>query len=156
MEKLILNHSIGSNCTEFLNGPLDSYFFKLTLGSHCLAHCFWIVDFKNHPDSVILQKCRLFSIQGFKHNSTHMSSLDLTPNLFLNVYYTKGKRLQFLDSLSYYKIKKLHCRINFSTMGKTTSTVDFKQISNVMESSAKIINGKKTLTIFAKHSTTDI
>ena len=41
-------------------------------------------------------------------------------------------------------------------MGKTTSTVDFEQISNVMESSAKIINGKKTLTIFAKHFTIDI
>ena len=41
-------------------------------------------------------------------------------------------------------------------MGKTTSTVDFEQISNVMESSAKIINNKKTLTIFAKHFTIDI
>ena len=57
-------------------------------------------------------------------------------------------------------------------MGKTTCTVDFEQISNVflmtaeaylepyqtskMESSTKIINGKKTLTIFAKHSTLDI
>ena len=30
--KLILNYLIGSNCQEFRNGLLDSYFFKLTLG----------------------------------------------------------------------------------------------------------------------------
>ena len=57
-------------------------------------------------------------------------------------------------------------------MGKTTCTLDFEQTSNIflmtaeaylepyqtskMESSTKIIKGKKTLTIFAKHSTLDI
>ena len=31
-------------------------FFKLILGSDCWKLCFWRVDFKKHPDSVILQK----------------------------------------------------------------------------------------------------
>ena len=39
-EKLILNHLIGNNCPEFPNGLLDSYFFKLNLGSDCSELCF--------------------------------------------------------------------------------------------------------------------
>ena len=35
MEKLILNHLTENNCTEFLDGRLDSYFLKLTLRSDC-------------------------------------------------------------------------------------------------------------------------
>ena len=31
-----LNHLIGNNCSEFRNGRLDIYLFKLTLGSDCL------------------------------------------------------------------------------------------------------------------------
>ena len=46
MGKLILNHLIGNICSEFRNGLLDSYFFKLTLGSDCLELCFWRVVFK--------------------------------------------------------------------------------------------------------------
>ena len=37
MVKLTLNRWIGNSCPEFRNGLLDSYFFKLTLGSDCLS-----------------------------------------------------------------------------------------------------------------------
>ena len=40
MGKLILNHLIGNNYPEFRSGLLDSYFFKLTLGSDYLELCF--------------------------------------------------------------------------------------------------------------------
>ena len=104
--KLILNHLILNNCTELRNRLLDSYFLKLTLGSDCLEHCFWIENLKNYPDSAILQKCQLLSIPGFKHNSTHMSSLDLTQNLFLNVYYTKKLTLAVLRLRVIFKNKE--------------------------------------------------
>ena len=42
---LILN-PIGNNCPEFRNELLDSFFFKLTLGSDCLEFCFRTVTFK--------------------------------------------------------------------------------------------------------------
>ena len=77
----------------------DSYFFKLTWGSYCLELYFWTVNFKNYPKSVILKKCQSLSKQSFKHNSVYSPSLNLTPNLFLKVYYTKRKRLNSLDSL---------------------------------------------------------
>ena len=38
---------IGYNYPEFHNELLDSYFFKLTLGSDCLELCFRTVAFKN-------------------------------------------------------------------------------------------------------------
>ena len=43
MRKLIVNHLIGNNCREFCCGLLDSYLFKLNLGSEL---CFWVVPFK--------------------------------------------------------------------------------------------------------------
>ena len=46
MGKLILNHLTGNNCPDFRKEDLDSYFFKLTLGSDCLELCFWAVVFK--------------------------------------------------------------------------------------------------------------
>ena len=49
MEKLILNNLIGNNCPEFCNGFLDSYLFKLTLGSDFLELCFLTVAFKTIP-----------------------------------------------------------------------------------------------------------
>ena len=52
MLKLILNHLIGNNCPDFLNGLLDSYFFKLNLGSDCLELCFLEVPFK----TILVQK----------------------------------------------------------------------------------------------------
>ena len=75
MGKLIFTHLIGNNCLKFRNRLLDSYFFQLTLGS-CL---FLNSRFQNLPDSVILQKYELLLHQSFKHNSTHMPSLNLTP-----------------------------------------------------------------------------
>ena len=74
-------------------------FFKLTLGSDCLEICSWTIDFKNYPDSEILQKYHSHSSQNFKCKSAHMPSLNLVPNLFLNVCYTKGKDVLSLDSL---------------------------------------------------------
>ena len=47
MKKLILNHLIGNDSPEFRNKLLDSYFFKVILGSDCLEICFWAVTFKN-------------------------------------------------------------------------------------------------------------
>ena len=44
--KLLLGILIGINWPEFRNRLLDSYFFKLTLGSDCLELCFWAVAFK--------------------------------------------------------------------------------------------------------------
>ena len=80
MGKLILNHLFGNTRPEFCNGVLDSYFFKLTLGSDCL---FRESHFQNHPDSAILQKYQSLSNQNFKHISVHMPSLNLTSRSFL-------------------------------------------------------------------------
>ena len=46
IRKLILNHLIGNNCPEFYNRLLDSYFFKLTLGSDYLELCLLATVFK--------------------------------------------------------------------------------------------------------------
>ena len=46
VRKLILKHLIGNIFSEFRNGFLDSYFFKLTLGSDCLELYFWTVAFE--------------------------------------------------------------------------------------------------------------
>ena len=43
---LILNHLIENNCPQFRDGLLDSYFFKLTLGSDCLELRLWEFAFK--------------------------------------------------------------------------------------------------------------
>ena len=84
---------------EFRNAFEDCYFFQTDFRKLLFGLCFWTADFKNHPDSAILQKCQSLSNQSFKHNSAHMPSLNLTSNLFHNIYYTKSKRLQSLDSL---------------------------------------------------------
>ena len=56
--------------------------------------------FQNYPDSVILRKYQSLSSQSFKHNSAHMSSINLTAKLSLeprfhifiiNDYYQKSK-----------------------------------------------------------------
>ena len=36
MGKLILNHLIGNNCSEFRNELANCYFFKITLGSEVI------------------------------------------------------------------------------------------------------------------------
>ena len=45
---------------------------------------------------------------SFKHNLMHMPSLNLIPYLFRNIYYTKSKRLQFLESLLHNIIQYTH------------------------------------------------
>ena len=40
---------------------------------------------QKHPDSVTLQKYQRVSNESFKHNSTHVSSLNLTPKHLLNL-----------------------------------------------------------------------
>ena len=93
--KLTLNHLIGINCPEFRNELLDSYVFKLNLGSDCLELCFWTVTFKTIFDSVILQKYQSLLNQSFKHNSTHMPFLykKLGPGLSSESYlYFQGFR----------------------------------------------------------------
>ena len=69
--KLIINHLIGNTFSEFRNGLLDSYFFKLTL-----------VAFK----TILTQqyyKNRALPNQNLKHNSVHTPSLNLTSISFL-------------------------------------------------------------------------
>ena len=46
MKKLILDYLVGNKCPEFYHGLLDSYFFKLTLGSDFSELCFRKVAFK--------------------------------------------------------------------------------------------------------------
>ena len=46
MGKLILNHFNRNSFPEFRNGFLDSYFFKLTLGSDGFELRFWAIAFK--------------------------------------------------------------------------------------------------------------
>ena len=53
---------------------------EVSLGSDCLGLSFWTVTFK-HPDLVISQKYQSLSNQSFKHNSTHIPSLNLTLTL---------------------------------------------------------------------------
>ena len=86
---------------------MDRCFFKLTLRNDYLEFSFWTVTFKTNQ-SAILQKSQSLSNQSFKHNSTHMPSLNLAPNLsfeptfrmfIINVYYKKSKRLLSLDSM---------------------------------------------------------
>ena len=61
MGKLILNHLIGIDCPKFCSGLLDSYFFRLTLGSDCLELCFWLVGhLQNYPDSYYYKNTRYF------------------------------------------------------------------------------------------------
>ena len=76
MGKLIRNNLIGKTVQSFAMDFWTVTFLKLTLGKNCLELCFWTVEFKNHPDSVILEKCEPFSNQSFKHNSAHMSLLN--------------------------------------------------------------------------------
>ena len=106
MGKLILNHLIWSNCLEFLNGFLYSYSFKLNLRSDCFDFCFWTVTLKT-----ILNLNHYKSATLFKHDSSHMSSLNLTQKLsfkprhlsyrifIINFYYAKRKRFYSLGSL---------------------------------------------------------
>ena len=79
--KLFLNHLIENLCPEFRNGLLDSYFFRLTLGSECLQFCFWGATFKTITKYYILQKYQSFSNQSFKQNSVHLSSESVLLNL---------------------------------------------------------------------------
>ena len=55
VRKLILKHLIGNIFSEFRNGFLDSYFFKLTLGSDCLELYFWTVAFETILTPVALK-----------------------------------------------------------------------------------------------------
>ena len=96
--KLILNHLIRNNCSEFLNRLLDSYFFMLTLRSDYLELCFWVVASK-----IISILSNITEIPvAFKPDWVHMPSLTLTSKLpleprncmfIINVNYTQGKRL---------------------------------------------------------------
>ena len=87
----ILNEKLhflcSDNCPEFRNGLLDSYYFKLTLGSGCLELLFKTDALQNHPDSVILQIYQSHSNQSFKHNLKHMPSLSLTLSFLLKAVF---------------------------------------------------------------------
>ena len=99
LEKLILNHFIRNNYPEFRSGPLESQFFKLTLGSF--------------PDQSP-------SNQSFQGNSLHITSLDLTHKLFFELrfcifiikgYYTKSKRLQSLNFWLLYQVTLINKKV---------------------------------------------
>ena len=51
-------------------------FRKRFFGTLLLESCF-----QNHPDSVTLQKYKSLSNQSLKHNSAHLTYLNLTPTL---------------------------------------------------------------------------
>ena len=75
---------------KFLRAPffqehLHAAASEVSLGSDCLGLSFWTVAFKTNPDLVILQKHQLLSNQSFKHNSAHISSLNLTYTVFFNL-----------------------------------------------------------------------
>ena len=91
--KLVLNYLIDNYCPEFHNRLFDRYFFQSDFRKWLSRTLFWAFNFQIHPDSVILQKCQSLSDQSFQFNLVHMPSLNLIPNFFLNVYYTKNKRL---------------------------------------------------------------
>ena len=126
MGKLISNNLIGNKCPGFRDGLLGSYFFKLTLGSVSMELFFLDSRFQNHPESVILQKYQSLSNQNFKHNSAHMSSLNLTPKpsfepgfrmFIINNDHTKTKHLQSLDfCLNNFSA---HCYSDFKEMCKS-------------------------------------
>ena len=69
MGKLVLNHLIRNNILEFLNGLLDSYFFKTDLRKWLFGTFLPESRFQNHPDLVKLQKHQSLSNKSFKHNS---------------------------------------------------------------------------------------
>ena len=96
-QKSIPNHLIGNNCPEFHNGLLDSYFFKLALGSDCLELCFWTVAFETILTQEYYKNTKSLSNQNFKHNSAQLTpKLSFEPGLHkfvINGYYTKSKRL---------------------------------------------------------------
>ena len=66
-----VNYLIENLGNPFGNGLLDSYFFKMTLGTDCLKLYFWTVAF--NLDSSILQKYRpldetqLAVVRGLNH-----------------------------------------------------------------------------------------
>ena len=81
------------------SSEMDYYFFKLTVGSHCLELCFWTPSLSKPSWLSNITKYQSLSYQSFKHNSTHMPSLNLTPALsferrfsmfIIKVYYTKS------------------------------------------------------------------
>ena len=83
MGKLILSHLIVNNCPEFRNGLLDSYFFKLTLGSDCLELWFSRVALK----TILTQQCyknlSRFQTRALSTIWYHILSLNLTSISFL-------------------------------------------------------------------------
>ena len=64
MGKVILNRLTGNNCREFCNGPLDSYFFRLTLGNDCLELCFLAVAFKTILTQLYYKNTSLFQTRA--------------------------------------------------------------------------------------------
>ena len=82
---VLVNMNLLTLLTACANNLMDSLLFLENL-------------FQTHPDSVILQKYQSLSNQSFKHNSAHMTSLNLTPKpsfelsfcmFIINFYYTK-------------------------------------------------------------------
>ena len=86
-----------NNSPKFCNKLLDSYFFKLTLGSDCLELFFWTVSFKTIQIQCYCKNT--IRLQDHSHNLVHMLSLSSTPKLsfeswfrmfIINVYFTKA------------------------------------------------------------------
>ena len=95
---------------------------KKVFGVSYFGECFWTAlgsnrnsvsghSLLNHLDSLVLQKYQSLSNQSFKYNLALLPSLYLTPTLsfelrfrvfFNNGQYTKRKRTQSLDSLSFF------------------------------------------------------
>ena len=87
------NHLTGNNGAEFGVGLLDSYFFKLSLGSDSLELRFWTVGSK----TILSYNNNITKLSGLDKTRRISLSLNLTPKLcfepfrmfIINCYYTK-------------------------------------------------------------------
>ena len=116
-------------CSQFDNGLLDSYFFKLTLSSECLEFCFPGSRFRNHPFSVILLKYQPLSYQSFKHNSVHMATLNFTPKLSFEPTFVCSSLMVTTQKANVYSSLTLcfivHMKMTLATLGQVINVFGF-------------------------------
>ena len=88
---------IRNNCLEFRNGFLDSYFFQTDFKKWLFGTLLLDIWYEKPSWLSNITNIQSFSNQSFKHNSTHMPSLNVTPSLFLsNLFLHKKQMLIFL------------------------------------------------------------
>ena len=70
----------------------------------------------HHIGFVATHALESLSNQSFKYNWAHLPSLDLIPKLYFEprFYYTKSKRLRYLDSLPLFYLPSFPIKIKYS------------------------------------------